>query len=155
MAAWFRRMKAINWRRGSSELIGFALIIPLLATLMFTIITVMQLGLVRQSLEYATYMGARAAVVCEDYSTALTQAQTTARMTLGNSTYGVDQNSVSVRLELVGGTSSTSGSGITWEKGALLKCEVSAPINQFINILSGDMTSCIYVMVERPARTYY
>jgi len=155
MAALKKRMKAICWRRGSSELIGFALIIPLLAALIFTIITIMQLGLVRQTLEYATYMSARSAVVCEDYSTALTQAQTTARMTLANSTYGVDSDNVGVHLELVGGTSSTSGSGITWEKGALLKCEVTAPISQFINILDGDMSSCIYVMVERPARTYY
>ena len=37
----------------------------------------------------------------------------------------------------------------------MLKCEVTAPISQFINILDGDMSSCIYVMVERPARTYY
>lgn len=154
--AILQRLRKINWKKGSSELIGFAMVIPLLAILMFTIINIMQLGLVRQTLEYTTYMSARAAVVCEDYDTALTQAETTARMTLANSTYGVDPDQVQIHLELVGGTSSTNGSGITWEKGALLKVQVMVPINQLMDALtSGTMSSTLYIMVERPAKTYY
>lgn len=154
--AILQRLKKINWKKGSSELIGFAMVIPLLAILMFTIINIMQLGLIRQTLEYTTYMSARAAVVCEDYNTALTQAETTAKMTLANSTYGVDPDQVQVHLEVVGGTSSTSGSGITWEKGALLKCQIAVPINQLMDVLSsGAMSSTLYIMVERPAKTYY
>lgn len=148
----------IRWKKGSSELIGFALILPAIAVILFSVITVFQICLARQSLEHATYMAGRAAVVCDTYNAAVEQARMTARSSLVESTFHINQDDIRVSLELVGGTSSpTEGSRITWEKGALVKCTVSFPVNGVVALLGRDVTmdSCIYLMVERPARTYY
>lgn len=147
--------KKIDWHRGSAELIGIGLAMPVLCLLLIMIVGIMQAGIMRQSLEYTTYMAARAAVTCETSAEAMEQARTTALMTMADSSFGIDINAVTVDLQLVGGTSSTSGSGITWEKGALVKCQISVPFRSLINFQDQTMTSIIYMMVERPAHTYY
>lgn len=147
-----------NWKKGSSELIGFALILPAIAIILFSVITIFQICLARQSLEHATYMAGRAAVVCANINAGTEQARMAARNALTESTFQIEQDDIQVSLQLVGGTSSpTGGSGITWEKGALVKCQVTFPVNGVFALLNDDavMDSCVYLMVERPARTYY
>lgn len=158
MSIFLKKLKDIRWNRGAAELIGFALILPCIAIILFSVITIFQVCLARQTLEHTTYMAGRAAVVCETYQSALSQAQATARSTLADSTIGVNPEDVTVSLDLVGGTSNATGSGITWEKGALVKCTVKIKIDEIMTLGSGSdgtMESTIYIMVERPARTYY
>lgn len=149
------KKKQIDWKKGSSELISMAIVLPIIFMLIFSVIGIIQIGLIRQTLEYTTYLSGRAAVVCEDYNTALAQATSAAKMTMAESTFGANADEVTVKLELVGGTSSTTGSGIEWEKGALLKCQVIVPAYEFLSFSHKDLTSTIYMMVERPAKTYY
>lgn len=146
--------KKTSWRKGSSELISMCIVLPVIFLLIFSVIGIIQMGLVRQTLEYTAYLSGRAAVVCETMDEAKTQAESAAKMTISQSTFGVDADSVSVDLELVGGTSSTDGNGIKWEKGALLKCKVSVPAYNYISLSGATLSSTIYMMVERPARTY-
>ena len=158
MAYLIPKLKAVPWKKGSSELIGFALILPCIGVILFSVITIFQICLARQTLEHAVYMAGRAAVVCETQQAALNQAVMTARSTLMESTMAIASDDIHVALELVGGTSSAAGSGITWEKGALVKCTVSFPVNEILplgNLATQEMSGCIYLMVERPARTYY
>lgn len=158
------KRKAIDWRKGSSELIGFALVLPALCILLLLSIGVIQTGLMRQMVEYSTYMAARAAVTCDvEYGTqgggvpdiVVDTAKATARATLQGTSFGVDIDDINVSIELVGGTSSVFGGGITWEKGALAKCTVTVPFKAVSSFEEKNMTSAIYIMVERPARTYY
>lgn len=150
------RNRKIDWKRGSAELIGIGLALPVLCVLLIMIVGIMQAGIMRQTMEYATYMAARAAVVCETQQAAQTEATTTAKMTLQDSSFGIDIDAVTVSVQLVGGTSSTTnGSQIEWEKGALAKCEISVPYRSLINFQDTTMNSIIYMMVERPAHTYY
>jgi hypothetical protein len=123
--------------------------------MIITIIGIMQTGIMRQSLEYTNYMSARAAVVCDNYADALAQAKSTAVMTLSDTTFGVYLDDMKVSVTLVGGTSSTNGSGITWEKGALAKCQITLPYKSLIDFKVHTMSSTLYVMVEQPAKTYY
>jgi len=157
MSKLLKKLKAIRWNRGAAELIGFTLILPCIVIVLFSVITIFQVCLARQTLEHATYMAGRAAVVCETQSSALHQAESTAKSTIASSTMGINPDNVTVNLTLVGGTSSANGSGITWEKGALVKCTVRAKVDEILPLGSGDgtMESTIYLMVERPARTYY
>jgi hypothetical protein len=74
---------------------------------------------------------------------------------MSGSSFGIDLDDIEVSLVLVGGTSSTSGSGITWEKGALVRCQISIPYRSLISFTDKTMTSAIYAMVETPAKTYY
>ena len=147
--------RKVDWKNGSSELISMAIVLPVIFLLIFSVIGIIQIGLIRQTLEYTTYLSGRAAVVCEDYNSALAQASSAAKMSIAESTFGTNVEEVSVKLELVGGTSSTTGSGIEWEKGALLKCQVIVPAYEFLSSSHKDLTSTIYMMVERPAKTYY
>lgn len=153
MAIW-NRIKKIRTRRGTS-LLEFAIILPALCLVMFAIITVAQLALCRQSVEEALYMSSRAASVCDDYDTAKAQMLSVARSTITATTFGVDEDEILVEIELVAGTSNTSGSGIKWEKGALAKCTLTIPLDDYISFGPRTMSSTIYVMVERPAPTYY
>ena len=150
---FFKRLK-INWRKGSSELISMAIVLPILFMLIFGSIGIIQIGLLRQTLEYTAYLSGRAAVVCETMEEAKTEALSAAKMTIAQSTFGVDPEHVEVDLQLVGGTSSTTGSGIEWEKGALLSCKVSVPAYDYVTLSGAKFSTTIYMMVERPARTY-
>lgn len=144
--------KRINWKKGSAELIGFALVLPVLCALIMISLGIIQTGVMRQSIEYATYMSARSAVTCDTYSKAQEQAKSTAIANLSSSAKTADQAKVTVTL--VGGTSSTTGSGITWEKGALAKVTITLPFKSIIDLKEHTMTSTMYMMVERPAKTY-
>ena len=89
----------------------------------------------------------------ESESEAQAQARVAAISSLSGSSFGIDLENVEVNVTLVGGTSSAMGGGITWEKGALAKCEVVVP---YESLLFGDthIKADLYAMVERPARTY-
>lgn len=149
-----KKTTTVNWKRGSAELISIGLALPILCLMIIVVVGIIQTGLMRQALEYATYLSARAAVTCETQQEAATQALTTAKMTMQESTFGIDVDNMSVDLELVGGTSATEG-GITWEKGALVKCQVTVPFRSLISFTDTNMTAILYMMVERPVRTYY
>lgn len=144
----------VNWKKGSSELVSMAIVLPIIFMLIFSVIGIIQIGLVRQTLEYTAYLSGRAAVVCETLEEAKVEALSAAKMTISQSTFGVNPDNVVVDLQLVGGTSSTTGSGITWEKGALLSCKVSIPAYDYITLSDATFSTTIYMMVERPARTY-
>lgn len=152
------REPKINWKRGGAELIGIALAFPLLCAMIIMAVGVMQTGITRQSLEYANYMGARAAVTADNYETARTQAASAVKMTLNDNTFGVDIDNVSVNIDLVAGTtaagSNSSSNGITWEKGALAKCETVVPYKSLFDFQEHQMKSTLYVMVEKPAKTF-
>lgn len=154
MAQFHLKKEKVDWRRGSSELISMAIVFPMIFMLIFAIIGVIQIGLVRQTLEYTAYLSGRAAVVCETEEQGKAEAISAARTALANSTFGIDVDEVDVELNLVGGTTSTESAGITWEKGALLECKISVPAQQYYTFAHGSMSSTIYMMVERPARTY-
>lgn len=152
--------KKIDWHKGGAELIGIGLAMPVICLLLIMIVGIMQAGIMRQSLEYTTYMAARAAVTCETSTEAIEQARTTALMTIADSSFGIDVDAVTVSLQLVGGTTAATSAkselnGIGWEKGALAKCTVQVPFRSLINFQDQIMSSTIYMMVERPAKTYY
>lgn len=151
------KLKKISAKKGS-DVLGFAMILPALCIIIYSVIVIAQLCQCRQSLEYALYEGSRAAVICEDYDTAYNSMCNIVKSTLQNSTFGVDDDDIDVQLNLVAGTSSTPGSpgvgGIAWEKGALAECTVVIKIDKLLNIGGDTMTARIYVMVERPVRVY-
>lgn len=155
--------KKINWKKGSSELISMTICLPLLLFIIYAMVGVIQLGLMRQTLEYTVYASTRAAVVCDNPTDAQLQARNIAVTTLANTTFGGDIDNIQVNLKLVGGTSQASGAGasassmngIRWEKGALLQCEIVVPMFNFSILGKDSMRTTLFMMVEKPARTYY
>lgn len=158
-----KRNRRINWRRGSAELVGLALVLPIICFILIVSMGVMQVGIMRLAVEHSTYMAARAASTCDlAYdanrtgvpSEAIIEAENAAKMTLANNTFGIDIDNVEVHIELVGGTSAAGGE-IRWEKGALIKCTVIVPFQMFSGgANNGTVTGSTYIMVERPTRIY-
>lgn len=155
------KQRKINWKRGASELLSLAIALPIILMMIFAIVNVIQVGLVRQSLEYTAYLAGRSAVVCDTYDRGLNSAENAMRLSLSNSTFGIDPDDATIRIKLVAGTTAATGatrpdeSGIRWEKGALAEITISTPQYNFMGIDIGEMKATIYMMVERPAKQYY
>lgn len=154
-----RKFKKIKWKRGSS-LLEFAIALPCICIILFSIIIIGQMLLCRQSLEHTVYLAGRAAVVCESYDEAVYQMNSVALSTIEESVFGIDDGEgVTTSLRLVAGTSGVGGApstvnGITWEKGALAEIKITVPLTKALRIGPDTMTSTIYIMVERPAPTF-
>lgn len=151
-------LKRIKRRQGS-DVLAFAMILPALCILLYAIIVISQLCMCRNSIEYALYEGSRAAVISEDYDSAVVALENVAKSTLIGSTFGVEDSDIHVSIDLVAGTTDPieGGAGIgniTWEKGAMAECSIEVKIHKLLNIGGETMTARMYVMVERPARTY-
>ncbi len=56
-------MKRISWKSGAGELLGFAIVAPILTFVLLYIITVFQVAYCEQRLIYSSYMAGRKAVV--------------------------------------------------------------------------------------------
>ena len=141
--------KNIKWNKGSGELLGFAICLPMIMFIICGLIMVLQLGLAKQSLEYATYSAARAAVVQHDMADARSAASASADATLSSGTIGVEN--IEVELEIVAGRTLAGTDDIGWQKGALLRCTVTIDINTIAPFAGSRMASEIIMMIEFPA----
>lgn len=152
-----KKHRKIDWHKGSGELIGIALAMPLLCVILIMIIGIIQTGIARQTLEHAAYLGARAAVTCDNQTDAETQAYAVIDATLSANTFSIDTDNINVDIALVSGTSDTltGGTTIAWEKGALIKLQVTVPYYSMATFSENTMSSILYMMVEKPAKTYY
>lgn len=138
----FRRLRKVNWRRGGGELIGFALVLPIVMMVFCAIIMAAQLGLARQTIEYTTYSACRAAVICETE----TQAQLAAEKVVDDMIYsipGVRDGSAQVVIH--------NYTGNRWEKGGLVNCTVTVTVDTITPWTASDVTADITMMIERPA----
>jgi Flp pilus assembly protein TadG len=145
------RLKKVSWKRGNGELLGFTICLPLLMFMFCGLIMATQLGLAKQSLEYAAYSAARAAVVQESFA----QAQNAADLMAADAavgTFGV--KNVTAELEVVSGRLDYAAGSVRWEKGSLLKTVVRVDINTIAPFPDSELSTEITMMVERPATPY-
>lgn len=136
-----RILNKLKWRKGG-ELIAFAIVIPMIMFVFCALIMASQLGIARQSIEYTAYSAARAAVICESQD----QAQLAAEMILDemtNDISGIEQGSAKVTIQNYMGT--------VWQKGGLIKCTVTAKVNNISFWPDSEVTADITMMIERPA----
>jgi Flp pilus assembly protein TadG len=142
-----RRLKKLDMKKGSGEFMGFAICLPLLMMMFCGLVMVTQLGLAKQSLEYAAYSAARTAVVQDS----LPQAQNAADLMaqdLSVASFGI--RSITTTLEVVSGRADYAGT-VRWEKGSLLKTIVTADINTIAPFRDSTLSAEITMMIERPA----
>jgi hypothetical protein len=143
------RLRKINWKRGSGEILGFAIVLPIILVVFCAIIMAAQLGLARQALEYSLYSAARAAVVQEDIISARAAAELVATAEIESGTFGVTRHDIT--LEVVGGSFDASSGLVRWEKGAMLKVVLTIYVDTIAPFGDSILSSEITMMVERPA----
>lgn len=150
-----KNKKKINWKKGSAEIIGFVIVLPAMMLILMGLIGVAQLGLARNALEQAAYIGCRAAVVREDKESAQNAAENAVRMRLEQGTFGLSSDDIVVTLEPVAGITDTeTGNTPKWVKGSMVDMSVEVKINTFLPFFPDTMQTHICMMVEQPAEVF-
>ena len=171
-----RFLKKSFWQRGSGDIVGFLCTLPCIIFMMVLLVSIIQLGSIKDRLEYTAYLACRQAVVATDKNgngscmdEAKKMAKKTAVEDLKKSKLKYVNGSVKVKLALVqhGGESSgdfdtavgnegllnNSGqetSSLKWEKGNYVQCTVSVKIKSVTPFLSGTRSASIVMMIEKP-----
>lgn len=134
------------FKRGNGELLGFAVCLPAFTFLLVLIVTIAQIALAKEHLEYCAYTAARSAVVAENFDDALDNANAIVEEMREQGGY----SSASVQI-IINGAEVSSGDSVAWNKGVFITVKVTFHVDTFIDSLSGDRSASIVMMVERPA----
>lgn len=165
------------WQRGSGDIVGFLCTLPCIVIMMVLLVSIIQLGSIKERLEYTAYLACRQAVVATDKNgngSCMDEAKKIAKKTavedLKKSKLKYVDGSVKVKLNLVQHKSGNSGdfdtvtgsedalnnsgketSSLKWEKGNYVQCTVSVKIKSVTPFLSGTRSASIVMMIEKPA----
>lgn len=172
-----RFLKKSFWQRGSGDIVGFLCTLPCIIFMMVLLVSIIQLGSIKERLEYTAYLACRQAVVATDKNgngSCMDEAKKIAKKTavadLKKSKLKYVNGSVKVKLALVQHGSESSGdfdtvtgsedalkntgketSSLKWEKGNYVQCTVSVKIKSVTPFLSGTRSASIVMMIEKPA----
>lgn len=158
--------KRTYWKKGSGDIVGFLCTLPCIITMLVLLISIIQIGSIKERLEYTAYLACRQAVVAPDRNNngscmddAKKIAVQTAMDDLEKSNLKFVPGSIKVTLTLVDGdtTSKSARKNISkkgelkWEKGNYVECTVAVKIKAITPFLSGTRSASIVMMVEKPA----
>lgn len=136
--------RRIDWKRGSGEIVGFAMILPAITFVFCAIVAVAQVGLIKQKLEYTAYTAGRACVVSETRERAEKRAGSITKESLRKTGGGLRDDSIRCKLKILDEKKK-------WEKGKFVQVTVSAYVKSIMPFTSGRRSARIVMMVERPA----
>lgn len=152
------------WEKGSGDIVGFLCTLPCIIIMLVLIVSIIQIGSIKERLEYTAYLACRQAVVAPDRNNngscaddAKKIATQTAMDDLEKSQLKFVPGSIKVKLELVENeddhskSSVSKKSNIKWEKGSYARCTVSVKIKSVTPFLSGIRSASIVMMIEKPA----
>lgn len=150
----------IYWQRGSGDIVGFLCTLPCIIFMLVLLISIIQIGSIKERLEYTAYLACRKAVVASDTNgngSCMDEAKKIAKKTaiadLKKSKLKYKDGSVKIKLELVENKNagSSNNSKLKWEKGNYVQCTVSVKIKAVTPFLSGRRSASIVMMIEKPA----
>ena len=146
-------MKKNFFEKGSGDIVGFLAMLPVTIFMLVILISMVQLGSIKERLEYTAYLACRKAVVASKYiDDAKKIALQTARDDLAKSKLKYVPGSVKVDLKLVSADANSSNSSTAkWEKGNYIQCTVSVKVKSVTPFLSGRKSATIVMMIEKPA----
>lgn len=124
------------WKKGSGEIIGFLSVLPVIIFLLVMLISIAQMGSIKERMEYTTYVAGRAAVVQKDFSSARKAAYETAQRDLLNFSNTFEPGSLKVTLRIIKKTGSST-SNKDWKKGNYLSCTISVNTKTLSPLING------------------
>ena len=137
------------WKKGSGEIIGFLSVLPVIIFLLVMLISIAQMGSIKERMEYPTYVAGRAAVVQKDFSSARKAAYETAQRDLLNFSNTFEPGSLKVTLRIIKKTGSST-SNKDWKKGNYLSCTISVNTKTLSPLINGKKSCTLTMMIERP-----
>ena len=137
------------WKKGSGEIIGFLSVLPVIIFLLVMLISIAQMGSIKERMEYTTYVAGRAAVVQKDFSSARKAAYEPAQRDLLNFSNTFEPGSLKVTLRIIKKTGSST-SNKDWKKGNYLSCTISVNTKTLSPLINGKKSCTLTMMIERP-----
>ena len=126
-------------RKGNGEILGFAMIAPILVFFVCVVASAAHIGITNQNLSFAAYNCGRAAAVCETQSTGVARAKSMYEKTI-NTENASKHGYVPCEIELLDGKG--------WEKGSYIRCTVRYHIDTLMPFTSGVREQSIIMMIE-------
>lgn len=147
------------WRKGSGEVMGFLFVLPVILTLFLILVSIVQLGSIKEKMEYATYAACRAAVTSKDFDSAQNAAYSAAEADLLNYSETFFPNTLEVKLTVINGETSKPvltdrEARDSWKKGSYATCTITIKVKTLINMFQGKRTSSLTMMIESPVSGY-
>lgn len=103
-----KKMRGIDWKKGSAEAVGFAVCLPFLLIFSIAILSTIQTSIVKQTTQYVTYSAARAASLSASFDIAKQRADTVLSVYL----YGDKTENYEIKPSItVGGIQELNGDG--------------------------------------------
>jgi ABC-type Na+ efflux pump permease subunit len=141
----YDKYKHSKLRKGD-EILGFAIILPMILTVIIVCISTAQIGTFNEKLTTVAYNSCRAAVVCETSTKALKEAKTVYKHNLTPNTTEY------VKLEILkdeeGNTYGNPLDAEEWVKGNYVRCTVYYKLDTLMPYTSGVRTASIVMMIE-------
>lgn len=142
-------------KRGSGELLGFALMVPFIMMLLCAVLSSAQITVANQQLTYAAYSAGRAAVVAEDEELASQRAAAVLEILYGDKYQGMEfsrgemvSSDVSLDNSEVWCKIQYLGTGASWIKGDVIKCTVYQNLNPIMPFTAGVRAQSVVMMIE-------
>ena len=135
-----RNKRRIHWKKGGSEVISFAMVVPILTIIVASLISFTQIAMTREALQYVAYSSGRAAVVSETFDTAVIRAEEIARLQMESVAFTNGEPKVEVRI---------IDENRAWVKGNYVRVTVSCKVDTLIPTMSGNYSNEIVMMIER------
>ena len=124
-------------------------VLPVIIFLLVMLISIAQMGSIKERMEYTTYVAGRAAVVQKDFSSARKAAYETAQRDLLNFSNTFEPGSLKVTLRIIKKTGSST-SNKDWKKGNYLSCTISVNTKTLSPLINGKKSCTLTMMIERP-----
>ena len=127
------------WKKGNGEMLGFAIVAPIIVFFICVIASAAQIGITNQNLSYAAYNCCRAAAVSETEI-------------IGNArAYEVYGKSINISNSIQYGYTPceiTLLDGEPWQKGSYIRCTARYHIETLMPFTSGVREQSIVMMIE-------
>lgn len=126
-------VKKIHWKKGMGEMLGFAIVAPILLFVILYIVSVFQIASAEQQLIFASYKAGRSAVIsfCKD----------DALQAMDKTLSEIYPDDASISFDISIDESS-------WYKGNVTLITVSQDLNTILPFGSGTRTRTIGMMIE-------
>lgn len=132
-------MKKTNYlRKGSGEFLAFAMLAPLICSLVVILVAYVQLSVSLNELTKALSVASRSAVICKTLEDAESQGTLVAQSSIDSSNI----SDISVDIEFI-------GNNTEWKRGELVSITISADVETITPyIISGTRKKQIIMCIE-------
>jgi len=143
------------FKKGAGEAMGFIIASPVLIMVFALLVSIIQVGMIDERLEYIAYSACRKAVTAKNYKTGAKTAEKYMESEIGKAGLKYEEGSESITLYITGTAKKpedyTKKDLQKWKKGAYVQCTVRVSVTPPMVFVNGKRSSTVVMMIENPA----